>query len=547
VTAVANADNSPDVREGTAPGPEPPLGDEARSSIRAHASPEGIVTILFTDIVESSRFRQRLGDAAAQERMREHNAVVREKISACGGFEVKAQGDGFMIAFSDAAAALACAVDIQKAVADDNERHPGGALHVRMGLNCGQVIKEEEDFFGGAVIVAARICAMAKGGQILVSEAVRVLAGLPQGIGYVRYGQRRLKGLAHAYGIWSVPWGGEEPRGLARLPASPGARIAAFGIVALVAAGAVAAAIIFSRGSSGGSDGAAAPQQLAIGYKARSTARVVGGDCKAQDLVIRGAVDGEITGDLAGHVTGSGDVTAYVSDNCQTGYSKTDLTLADTNGNTLNGTLEGPLNALTLFTQSPDEETKAGYGTSVFTITGGTGVYEGASGVATCNGVITGRFQPDGTVLADTEGDCKGQLVTTASSVVAPEPLVVQLAATPLKVALSTDTSGLANSVGLAVVYGNTRDTTQSGLVLTVPSPPGATIIATALGESHTPTQGERTWKLPDVAPGELKRFEFRIRILSAPGTSVPLTAQIVGDGFDHPVTSNVVTIQVTP
>ena len=58
-----------------------PLDDEARRAIRAHASPEGIVTILFTDIVASTRLRQRMGDDAAQDRMREHNAVVREQIA----------------------------------------------------------------------------------------------------------------------------------------------------------------------------------------------------------------------------------------------------------------------------------------------------------------------------------------------------------------------------------------------------------------------------------------------------------------------------------
>ncbi len=521
------------------------LGVAARDTIRAHASPEGVVTLLFTDIVQSSRFRQRLGDAAAQERLREHNAAVRAEVAAHGGFEVKAQGDGFMIAFSDAAAALACAVGIQKAVADDNERHPGEALHVRMGLNCGQAIKEEEDFFGGVVIVAARICAMAKGGQILVSEAVRVLAGLPQGIGYERYGRRRLKGLADTYGIWSVVWTESPPSGLAKLWSNASVRAATLALVLLVVGGAVAAAFLLGRGGGASSVGRAAPGQMAIGYRASAIARVASGDCKTQDLVIRGAVDGEVTGDLPGHVTGDGEVTAHVADNCQSGYSKTDLVLTDANQNTLRGTLEGPLNALTLFTQSTSEPTKAGYGTSVFTILGGTGLYEGATGTAACNGVITGHFQPDGSVLADTEGDCRGQLVTKANVLVTPEPLLVQLAATPLKVALSTDASGSANTIGLAVVYGNTLDAVQSGLTLRVPVPPGTTMFASALGELHA-AEGERTWKLPDVGAGELKRFEFRLKITAAQGASVPLTAEINGEGFPHPITSNLITIEVT-
>ena len=542
---MADSADDSDVIVPSTRGRESQLGVAARDTIRAHASPEGVVTLLFTDIVQSSRFRQRLGDAAAQERLREHNAAVRAEVAAHGGFEVKAQGDGFMIAFNDAAAALACAVGIQKAVADDNERHPGEALHVRMGLNCGQAIKEEEDFFGGVVIVAARICAMAKGGQILVSESVRVLAGLPQGIGYERYGRRRLKGLADTYGIWSVPWTESEPRGLAKLWSSATVRVAAAALVLFVVVGAVAGAFALSRGGGSTPVGHAEPPPMAISYKASVNARVTGGDCKTQDLVIEGAVDGDVTGDVPSHVTGTGEVTAHVADNCQSGYSKTDLVLTDANQNTLRGTLEGPLNALTLFTQSTSEPTKAGYGTSVFTITGGTGLYEGATGTAACNGVITGHFQPDGSVLAETEGDCRGQLITKANLLVTPEPLLVQLAATPLKVALSTDASGSGSTVGLAVVYGNTLDTVQSGLTLRVPVPPGATMFASALGELHA-SEGERTWKLPDAGPGELKRFEFRLKITSAQGASVPLTAEINGEGFPHPITSNVVTIEMT-
>ena len=544
---MADSDKTSDPRKRAEPGRDARLGDEARSAIRAHTSPEGIVTILFTDIVESTRFRQRLGDAPAQERMREHNAVVREQISKNDGFVVKAQGDGFMVAFSDVVAALACTVDIQKAVAEDNERHPGRQLHVRMGLNCGQVIKEEEDFFGGVVIVAARICAMAKGDQILVSEAVRVLAGLPRGIGYMRYGRRRLKGLAHSYSIWSVPWSGLEPRGFAKLQANTAIRVLALVFVLISIAGGVIGGLMLRRDGGGAAAiGQAAPQQLAISYKARSVAKIVGGDCETQDLVIRGSVTGDVTGDLTGRVTGSGEVTAYVSDNCQTGYSKTELTLTDASQNSISGTLEGPINAITFFTQASGAQTKSGYGTSVFTITGGSGLFDGATGTATCNGVLSGQFQPDGSVLADIEGDCTGQLVTNANPVVAPDPLVVQLAAKPLKVAVNGEMFNPANTVGLAVVYGNTRDTVQSGLTLKVPVPEGARILASAPGESPAPSQGERIWKLPDLAPGELKRFEFRLLILSAQGSTVLLTAEIDGYGFKRPVASNVVTIEVT-
>jgi class 3 adenylate cyclase len=525
-----------------------PLGDDARTAIRAHASPEGIVTILFTDIVESTRFRQRVGDAAAQQRMREHNAVVREQINKHGGFEVKTQGDGFMVAFSDVVAALACSVDIQTAVAEDNEQHPDEQLRVRMGLNCGQVFKEEADFFGGAVIVAARIGAMAKADQILVSDAVRVLAGLPKGIGYVRYGRRHLKGLDESYGIWSVPWNGIEPRGFTRLRGSAMFRVSALALLLVAVVAGVIGGLALARGGGGGRPvQGAAPEELSISFKTNLVAKLVSGDCKTDDMLVRGSGDGEFSGDVSGTSKSSGETILHAADDCRTGYTKIGFTLTDLKGNTASGTVEGPLNAITLLTQSADAQAKAGLGSSLaVTITSGTGAYEGATGTGTCSTVESGQILADGSVPAVLQGDCKVQLATKANPVVAPDPVVVQLAATPLKVAISETQFDPANTVGLAVVYGNTRDTPQSGLTLKVPVPEGATILASTLGEGSAASPGERTWKLPDLAPGELKRFEFRVRILGAQAATVPLTVEITGDGFSRSVASNAVSIDVT-
>lgn len=526
-----------------------PVGDDARSAIRAHASPEGIVTILFTDIVDSTRFRQRVGDIAAQQRMREHNAVVREQINTHGGFEVKTQGDGFMVAFSDVVAALACSVDIQTAVAKDNEQHPDEQLHVRMGLNCGQVLKEEADFFGGAVIVAARIGAMAKADQILVSDAVRVLAGLPKGIGYVRYGRRHLKGLDESYGIWSVPWNGVEARGFAKLRGNAAFRVSALALVLVVVGGGVIGGLALTRRGGGGQVvQGATPKELSISFKASNVSKLVGGDCKTQDMVLRGEVsDGELTGDVAGTLKGSGEVAIHVADNCRTAYGTYQFTVTDVNGNSVSGTMEGPINVVTLLTQSADAQAKAGLGTRMaVTLTSGTGAYEGATGTGTCDVAQSAQIHADGSVPATIQGDCKVQLATKANPVVAPDPVVVQLAASPLRVAVSGTQFDPSNTVGLAVVFGNTRDTPQTGLMLKMPVPQGATIVASTLGETSAASPGERTWKLPDLAPSELKRFEFRVRILGTQSATVPLTVEITGDGFARPVDSNAVSIDVT-
>lgn len=88
--------------------------------------------------------------------------------------------------------------------------------------------------------------------------------------------------------------------------------------------------------------------------------------------------------------------------------------------------------------------------------------------------------------------------------------------------------------------------TALSGLTIKVPVPEGATILTSTLGEASGASPGERTWKLPDLAPGELKRFEFRVRILAAQGPTVPLMAEVAGDGFTRAVASNAVNIDVT-
>src|SRR5439155_4937944 len=101
--------------------------------LKPHAAPDGTVTIMFSDIEGSTEKTDRLGDKGWMEVLREHNAIVREQIAAFGGFEVKSEGDGFMMAFQSARKALDCAVTIQGALAARNEG-ASEPVKVRMGL-----------------------------------------------------------------------------------------------------------------------------------------------------------------------------------------------------------------------------------------------------------------------------------------------------------------------------------------------------------------------------------------------------------------------------
>src|SRR3990170_4831218 len=194
--------------------------------------PEGTVTVLFTDVEGSTDLTTRRGDEAAREIFRAHFELVRQQVEQNSGQEVKTIVDGFMVAFSSARRAVACAVGIQRAL-DERNRAVGAGLappegaassaptrgiRVRIGLNTGEVIREEADLFGETVNAAARVAAKAKGGQILVSEMVKGLMGRAQDVQVVDRGRFRLKGFPERWHLFEVVWQEEPPATTAPLP-----------------------------------------------------------------------------------------------------------------------------------------------------------------------------------------------------------------------------------------------------------------------------------------------------------------------------------------
>jgi len=182
------------------------LGEEMTTGARAALTEAGgLVTILFTDMEGSTVFTQRLGDAKAQEVVRTHNRIVRDALKACSGSEVKHTGDGIMASFASAIRALECAIAIQRAFAQHNEEHPDTPVRVRIGLNAGEPVAEEEDLFGTAVQLAARICAQAERGEILVANVVRELAA-GKGFLFADRGEVALRGFEDPVRLYQVRW-----------------------------------------------------------------------------------------------------------------------------------------------------------------------------------------------------------------------------------------------------------------------------------------------------------------------------------------------------
>jgi class 3 adenylate cyclase len=175
-----------------------------RPSLRPAAAPDGTVTMLFSDIEASTALNERLGDVRWLELLRAHNAVVREQVLEHGGFEVKAQGDGFMIAFPSARRAVQCARAIQRAIRSQLDQHPDGPIKLRIGLHTGEAIREEADFYGKNVVLAARIADEARGGEVLASSVVKQLT---ESAGDVRFEDEReleLQGLAGRHVVYRV-------------------------------------------------------------------------------------------------------------------------------------------------------------------------------------------------------------------------------------------------------------------------------------------------------------------------------------------------------
>jgi class 3 adenylate cyclase len=161
---------------------------------------------MFSDMEGFTAMTERLGDLEAREVIRTHNAIVREQLAAHGGYEVELQGDGFLLAFSSARAGLLCAIAIQRALAAYSEAHPDEPIRVRIGLHTGEALKDADKFFGKTVILAARIAAQAKGGEILASS---LLVQLTESTGDLNFGKARevdLKGLSERQRVHAVEW-----------------------------------------------------------------------------------------------------------------------------------------------------------------------------------------------------------------------------------------------------------------------------------------------------------------------------------------------------
>ena len=155
--------------------------------------PSGPITILFSDVVDSTALTSALGDDASRRLFREHDSAIRAALAEHGGHEVKTMGDGFMAWFASVSDGVACAQSIQSRMATLSRLNDHD-ITVRIGLNVGEPIREDDDLHGTAVIVAARVAALAHAGEVLVTDVVRALLAGKQ-FGFAEHGAFELKGI----------------------------------------------------------------------------------------------------------------------------------------------------------------------------------------------------------------------------------------------------------------------------------------------------------------------------------------------------------------
>ncbi len=154
----------------------------------------GVRTVLFTDIVDSTRMCSLHGDDVAMEMLAVHDRVVRAALGAHGGREVKHTGDGIMAAFFSPAAAVRGACQIQRGLADHNGAGAAHPVVVRIGISAGEPVTQADDLFGSTVQLAARLCGQADPGQILVSNVIADLC-IGKGLKFTDAGHAHLKGF----------------------------------------------------------------------------------------------------------------------------------------------------------------------------------------------------------------------------------------------------------------------------------------------------------------------------------------------------------------
>jgi len=223
---------------------------------RPGAGPAAYRGFLFADIRGSTAFAERHGNAAAAAMIARFLGLTREAITRHGGTEMDTAGDGIHAVFESASSAVLAGLDIVEAAADLNAREPDLPLGLGVGIHAGEAVETAEGYIGRAVNIAARLCALAKAGEVLVSSTVKGITQSSITVGFIPRGQRRLKGIQDPILVYAVSrdMHARRPREVPRQALAGAAAVAGTALVVLAAIGAIR--LFGSLGAPAGSAGA---------------------------------------------------------------------------------------------------------------------------------------------------------------------------------------------------------------------------------------------------------------------------------------------------
>ncbi len=189
-------------------------GSLALTLPRSESAGFSMAAFMFADIRDFTRFTLEHGDEAAVGLVREFQRLLRQHRDANAGREVKTAGDNMLIAFPTARQAVKAAIGFMKTVAGYNQAAPPHRLDVGVGIDVGEPVQTEGDFIGAALNRAARITARAAPGEVLVTSAVRDLAGTAIDVEYVARDLGPLRGIDGPGIVFRIVWdGGPVPAG----------------------------------------------------------------------------------------------------------------------------------------------------------------------------------------------------------------------------------------------------------------------------------------------------------------------------------------------
>jgi class 3 adenylate cyclase len=227
-------------------------------------------TFLIADIRGYTRFTEEYGDEASARLSAKFSDLVQEGAQLRGGALIELRGDEALVVFESARQAIRAAMDLQRLFAQETDVDSDLPLNVGIGIDSGEAIALEDGSFRGAALnVAARLCAMAHGGEVIVSEGTSHLAGRLPGVRYIHRGRAHLKGIADPVSVIRVAPEDEQSQSQPRILmffASPKRLSWGVGLGVMLIAAATAVAVVYLTSGNTGEPSTAAPiRELAGG------------------------------------------------------------------------------------------------------------------------------------------------------------------------------------------------------------------------------------------------------------------------------------------